>query len=164
MPDGPRVGCGAVILDGDSILLMRRLTEPEAGCWGLAGGKVDPFETVPAAMRREVGEELGLVVRRETLLCVVDQIDRASNEHWVAPVYLIEAFEGSPAVQEPAKHAALGWFPLNAIPTPATIATTTAVAALLASRSAQGASSASEPNRSINSRRFPKGSLTYMRS
>ncbi|GBR54103.1 ADP-ribose pyrophosphatase [Acetobacter pomorum DSM 11825] len=127
----PAVGCGAVILnDAGHILLLRRLKQPEAGCWGLPGGKVDPFETVPTAVIREVQEETGLNVQLGALLCVVDQIDQAAGAHWVAPVYRVQNYTGQPHICEPHKHNGLEWFALDALPQPLTIATQQAVAAL----------------------------------
>lgn len=126
----PRLGCGAMIIQDGKLLLLRRLRAPEAGCWGLPGGKVDAFETVPAAVAREVLEETGLVIHHPTLLCVVDQIDRAAGTHWVAPVYTVSGFTGQPVLQEPHKHSGLDWFPLDALPAPLTHATTVALAAL----------------------------------
>lgn len=82
----PRVGCGASIIDNGKVLLVRRRREPEAGCWGLPGGKVDPFERVADAVAREILEELGIAIEPIDLLCVVDQIDRARGQHWIAPV------------------------------------------------------------------------------
>ncbi len=126
----PRVGCGAAIVVDGRILLIERLTDPEAGCWGLAGGKVDLFEAVPAAVEREILEEIGLVIRADDLLCIVDQIDEAGGSHWVSSVYLVTDFTGEPAVLEPHKAGGIGWFPLNALPSPLTQSTVTAVAAL----------------------------------
>lgn len=90
----PRVGCGAAILRDGRLLLVKRRRNPEAHHWGLPGGKVDPFETVPAAVAREIHEEIGLSITPQTLLCVVDQIDQAQGQHWVAPVYLVEDWRG----------------------------------------------------------------------
>ncbi|MBS7811633.1 NUDIX hydrolase [Roseococcus pinisoli] len=123
----PRVGCGAAILVDGKLLLVRRRRDPEAGHWGLPGGKVDAFETVPEAVAREISEELGIRITPETLLCVVDQIDREGHQHWVAPVYLIEAYEGHARVMEPEALSDLGWFPLHALPAPLTEATRQAV-------------------------------------
>ncbi|MGD7069472.1 NUDIX hydrolase [Acetobacter sp. AAB5] len=130
-PTSPAVGCGAAILNNAGhILLLRRLKQPEAGCWGLPGGKVDPFETVPAAVIREVQEETGLNVQLGALLCVVDQIDPAAGTHWVAPVYRVQQYTGQPHICEPHKHNGLEWFALDALPQPLTIATQQAVAVL----------------------------------
>lgn len=128
----PRVGCGAAIVVDGAILLLRRLTEPEAGCWGLAGGKIDLFETAIEAMRREVAEELGIVVEAAELLCFVDQIDRAAGTHWVAPVYRVLRFTGTPRNVEPAKHEGPVWYLLDALPERLTTPTRAAVAALAA--------------------------------
>lgn len=126
----PRLGCGAAIVRDGRILLVRRRRMPEADHWGLPGGKVDPFETVPAAVVREVQEELGIAIELGSLLCVVDQIDRQREEHWVAPVYLVERFEGDPAVREPEALSGCDWFPLDGLPGMLTVATRQALAAL----------------------------------
>jgi len=65
------VGCGAAILRDGKLLLVQRLTEPEAGCWGLPGGKVDPFEPLAQAARREIEEELGILIADAARLCLV---------------------------------------------------------------------------------------------
>jgi ADP-ribose pyrophosphatase YjhB (NUDIX family) len=137
-PSEPRVGCGAAIVADGRILLLRRLTPPEAGCWGLAGGKIDLFETAEAAMRREVAEELGIVVGTAELLCVVDQIDAAAGTHWVAPVYRVHDFTGSPRNCEPTKHEGPVWYPLDALPSALTTPTRAALAALAASGAGAG--------------------------
>lgn len=53
----------AAILRGDRLLACRRTSPPEtAGRWELPGGKVEPGETLAAALVREIGEELGCLV------------------------------------------------------------------------------------------------------
>jgi ADP-ribose pyrophosphatase YjhB (NUDIX family) len=126
----PRVGCGAAIVRDGKILLMQRLRAPEAGCWGLAGGKIDLYETAPQACEREIAEELGLVIRADTLLCFVDQIDREAGTHWVSPVYLVTDFAGEPVNREPVKCGGIGWFALGDLPAPLTRAAVVALEAL----------------------------------
>ena len=118
-----RAGCGTTVVRDGMLLLVRRKRAPEAGCWGIQGGKIDWLETAPAAALRELAEETGLVARIDRLLCVVDQIDVSAQEHWLAPVYLVTDFDGEPELREPEKHAAIGWFPLAALPEPLTQAT-----------------------------------------
>ncbi|GGE99629.1 DNA mismatch repair protein MutT [Aliidongia dinghuensis] len=128
----PRVGCGAAIVVDRRILLIRRRHPPEPGHWGLPGGKVDWLEPAATAVAREVREELGLGIRPERLLCLTDQIDAAAGTHWLAPVYLVDRFEGEPRLMEPEKHDAFDWFPLDALPEPLTLATRVALPALMA--------------------------------
>lgn len=128
----PRVGCGAAILRGGALLLVLRLRQPEAGHWGLPGGKVDWGEATRATCAREIAEELGLTITPGRLLCMADTIDLGDGRHWVAPVYLIEDCDGEPEVLEPDKLGGCGWFPLDALPERITSATVAAVRALAA--------------------------------
>lgn len=125
----PRVGCGAAIVVEGRILLLKRETEPEAGAWGLPGGKIDLFETAAAATGREVAEEIGITIEPVQLLCFVDQIDCEAGTHWVALVYLVERYAGTPQILEPQKHSGLAWFDLQALPAPLTTSTVMAVQA-----------------------------------
>lgn len=130
MLHGPRLGCGAAIVRDSRILLIRRLRDPEAGCWGLPGGKVDWLEPVEQAVRREISEELGITLHDIKLLCVVDQIDSAGITHWVSPVYLATEFAGEPQLTEPDKHSGIGWFDLSELPQPLTMATKASLPAI----------------------------------
>ncbi|WP_427025104.1 NUDIX domain-containing protein [Aureimonas ureilytica] len=118
MASEPRVGCGVAILREGRLLLVQRRGAPEAGSWSFPGGKVDPFEPTETAAARETAEELGIAVGPLKLLCVVDLIDPEADTHWVSPVYRADRFTGEPRIVEPHKHEALGWFALDALPTP----------------------------------------------
>ena len=126
----PRLGVGACIVRDGRLLLLRRLRNPEAGCWSLPGGKVDFLEPIEDALRREVAEETGLMLGPLRLLCVTDQIHPETLEHWVAPTYLAEGFTGEPANLESEKHGGMDWFALEALPAPLAIAVRTTLPAL----------------------------------
>jgi 8-oxo-dGTP diphosphatase len=66
----------AVIRRGGRILVTRRLPGgARGGLWEFPGGKVEPAETEPAALRREIAEELGCAVE------VGDLLFRHSHEY-----------------------------------------------------------------------------------
>jgi ADP-ribose pyrophosphatase YjhB (NUDIX family) len=56
LPARPVVGVGAVVFDGDLVLLVQRGHAPLKGEWSLPGGAVELGETLAAALAREVRE------------------------------------------------------------------------------------------------------------
>ena len=119
----PEAGCGAAIRDReDRLLLIQRLRQPEAGAWGLPGGKIDFGEAAKDTARREIAEELGIEIEILGLACIAETIDGGDGRHWVAPVYDARIVSGEPEIQEPEKHGGWGWFALDALPAPLTMA------------------------------------------
>jgi 8-oxo-dGTP diphosphatase len=125
------VGCGAAILREGRILLVERRRAPEAGCWNLPGGKVDFLETAEDAARRETAEEIGVEIELGPLLQLTQMIG-IDGQHWVSPVYRARIKAGEPVNREPDKIAAIGWFALDAPPSPLALAAREAIAALRA--------------------------------
>lgn len=116
-------GCGAAIQDdAGRLLLIQRLREPEAGAWGLPGGKIDFGEPAAETARREIREELGIEIEVTGLACIAETIDAGDGRHWVAPVYDARIISGEPAILEPEKHGGWGWFDPGALPSPLTSA------------------------------------------
>ena len=113
----PGLGCGALIERNGKILLIKRLKAPEAGHWSFVGGKVDFGETSRAALIREVWEEVGVTVQLGDLVLLVET-PHIEGQHWVSPVYHATIIAGEPQNLEPEKIGAVGWFALDALPTP----------------------------------------------
>jgi 8-oxo-dGTP diphosphatase len=124
-----RVGCGAAILRAGRLLLVKRRTAPEAGCWSLVGGKVDFLERAEDAARRETLEEVGVNIDLGPLLCLVEMIG-IDGQHWVSPVYRAALGSGEPDNREPDKIAEIGWFALDEPPEPLAQAAREAIAIL----------------------------------
>lgn len=78
-PQRPVIGVGAVILDCDRVLLIKRAHEPLKGQWSLPGGGVEIGETLERAIAREVREETGLEVEVGPIIDVLDRIVNDAN-------------------------------------------------------------------------------------
>jgi ADP-ribose pyrophosphatase YjhB (NUDIX family) len=115
-PDAPRVGVGAVILDGDRVLLIKRGRPPSQGKWSIPGGLVHLGERIEDAVRREVLEECGVRVRLLGLCGVIDRVRLAPDEpsrvhfHYVIIDYVAAVEEGVPRAGSDA--AEVRWVPV----------------------------------------------------
>ena len=56
----PVLGAGAIVVDHDRLLLVKRARGWASGRWAVPGGKVEQGETMAEAVIRELREETGL--------------------------------------------------------------------------------------------------------
>ena len=121
-PDAPRVGVGAVILDGDRVLLVKRGQAPSLGKWSIPGGLVHLGESIEDAVRREVAEECGVRIRILDLCGVIDRVrhapaagaaDARVHYHYVIIDYLAAIESGEPRAGSDA--AEVRWVPIDGV-------------------------------------------------
>jgi 8-oxo-dGTP diphosphatase len=101
-PDAPRAGVGAIVLDGDQVLLVRRGEAPSQGRWSIPGGLIHLGERIEDAVVREVEEECGLHIQLVGLCGVIDRIvpgepSRAAEGPSVRYHYIIIDYVAVPA-------------------------------------------------------------------
>jgi len=73
-PEHPIPAVGAVIVQDEKVLLVRRGQEPGFGLWSIPGGAVHLGESLEDAVRREIHEETGLRVHPVKPIHVVERI------------------------------------------------------------------------------------------
>lgn len=112
------MGANALILRGDEVLLVRR---SDTGEWSPVSGIVDPGEHPSVTVVREAMEEAGVVIEVERMLWAVltDVITYANGD---VTQYLDHGFRcrfvsGDAHVGDE-ESSAVGWFPVDALPTP----------------------------------------------
>jgi 8-oxo-dGTP diphosphatase len=109
---------GAVILDGDRVLLVQRGQEPLKGEWSLPGGAVEIGETLEEALTREVREETSLDVVVGPVVEVFDSIRRdaggRAEYHYVIIDYACRVRGGTPSAAQRGTDAAdVRWVPVD---------------------------------------------------
>src|SRR5512142_1798248 len=97
-PELPLVGVGAIIIEGDRVVLVKRAHPPIQGQWSIPGGVLEVGEMVREAAVREAREETGLIVEPGDLLGVYDRILRDPKQrvqyHYVLIDFLCRAVGG----------------------------------------------------------------------
>jgi 8-oxo-dGTP diphosphatase len=119
-PPRPIIGVGAVILDGDRVLVIKRAHEPLKGQWSLPGGGVELGETLERAVAREVQEETGLDVEVGPIVDVLDRIahdaDGLVEHHFVLVDFVCRPTGSAPWTLSSASDAdAAEWVALDAL-------------------------------------------------
>jgi 8-oxo-dGTP diphosphatase len=75
-PEAPLVGVGAIIIEDNRVVLVKRAHPPLLAQWSIPGGVLEVGELVREAAVREAREETGLIVEPGELLGVYDRILR----------------------------------------------------------------------------------------
>ena len=101
---------------GGRVLLMRRAgTGFFDGLFSLPGGHVEPGESLRATAVREMHEELGVRIALGDL-DTLGVVHRRSDTNRIDFFLRARAFVGEPAICEPEKCDALGWFVRDDLP------------------------------------------------
>ncbi len=120
----PKVGIGVMLLRENKILLGKRNDNPEKasselkgeGTWTMPGGKIHFGEKWQDAARREVKEETGIILNKESLSIVRVNNDIIPNKHFVTICIKCEDFQGEAQVLEPEEITEWKWFEFSSLP------------------------------------------------
>ncbi len=111
-PETPLVGIGAIIIEDDRVVLVRRGHPPQLGEWSIPGGLLEVGETLRQAAVREALEETSLTIETADLLGVYDRVVRDADErtlyHFVLIDFLCYRIGGEPHAAGDAAEAC--WF------------------------------------------------------
>lgn len=94
----PQIAVGAVIIDRDNVLLVKRKNPPAENQWAIPGGKVKWGETLEQALIREIREETHLEIEVNRFLKTIEIISKNSageiDFHYVILDYLARVKQG----------------------------------------------------------------------
>ena len=113
MTERPEVCVGAVVVDEDRLLLIRRGHGPAAGEWSVPGGRVERGELLAEAVVRELAEETGLEGVCGELIGWVERI--GDDHHFVILDFAVQLLDptAQPVAGDDAQEAA--WAPLDQV-------------------------------------------------
>ena len=117
-PDHPLVGVGAVIVENQRVVLVKRAQPPIQGQWSIPGGMLEVGELVRDAAVREAREETGLIVEPGELLGVYDRVLRDAGGrvqyHYVLVDFLCRPVGGE--LRAASDAAEVRWFTREELP------------------------------------------------
>jgi ADP-ribose pyrophosphatase YjhB (NUDIX family) len=117
-PEVPLVGVGAIIIESDRVVLVKRAHPPLQAEWSIPGGVLEVGELVREAAIREAREETGLTVEPGELLGVYDRVLRDADGrvqyHYVLIDFLCRRVAGELAAASDA--AEVRWFRREGLP------------------------------------------------
>jgi mutator protein MutT len=110
--NGPEVCVGAIAVDADRLLLIRRGRGAAAGEWSIPGGRVEPGETLAEAVVRELAEETNLEGVCNDLVGWVERI--SEDTHYVILDFRVDVLDArDPVAGDDAAEAA--WVSLHEV-------------------------------------------------
>ncbi len=114
----PLVGVGAIIIEGERVVLVKRAHPPIQGQWSIPGGVLEVGEMVREAALREAREETGLIVEPGELLGVYDRIlydtEQRVQYHYVLIDFLCRRVGGE--LRAASDAADVRWFTRGELP------------------------------------------------
>jgi len=117
-PEAPLVGVGAVIIEENRVLLVKRAHPPLQAQWSIPGGVLEVGELVREAAIREAREETGLIVEPGELLGVYDRVLRDAEQraqyHYVLIDFLCRHVGGE--LDAASDAADVRWFTREELP------------------------------------------------
>lgn len=117
-PESPLVGVGAVIVEENRVLLIRRGTPPLLGEWSLPGGVLECGEALRDAVAREAREETGLLIETGEMLGVYERVIRDDagrvRYHYVLLDFLCRVVGGD--LKAGSDAADVHWFTRDELP------------------------------------------------
>lgn len=102
----------AILVKDDRILLGRRAPHRKAypDRWDVIGGRMEAGETETQALRRELGEEIGIVPAAWQKLCSIRDGGPAARGDALYHIYLVRSWTGDGPAMTNDEHTALAWF------------------------------------------------------
>lgn len=114
---GHKLAVYMILRRGNEVLLAQRAnTNWQNGGYAVPAGHVEPRETLPEAVGRELREEVGVEADLDSLRLVHAMDHRDGERYYVDMYFEVGAWTGEPHNAEPEFCSDVAWFGLDALP------------------------------------------------
>jgi mutator protein MutT len=111
MNETPRLTCGGIVVSQGKILLgKRRFNRLYPDIWDIFGGHIEEGETKEETLKRELEEEIGIIVRNFEFLTTYQDKDPTYGMDYIHHIYLIRSWDRTPENRVPQEHERISWF------------------------------------------------------
>jgi 8-oxo-dGTP pyrophosphatase MutT (NUDIX family) len=110
-----KVCVGAFLFREGRVLLGLRSQEKVfyPGAWDVIGGHVEPQESIPAALVRELTEEIQVTPIDFVQLATLSEIQPAINGEATYHIFLVTRWDGGDPAMRGNEHSEIRWFPIS---------------------------------------------------
>jgi mutator protein MutT len=109
----PELCVGAIAMENDCLLLIRRGRGPAAGEWSVPGGRVEEGETLAEAVVRELYEETGVEAVCDQFVGWVERI--GDGYHYVILDFSVTVLDPNAEAVAGTDAAEAAWVPLSEV-------------------------------------------------
>lgn len=118
-PHDSGVAIAIIVVDNGKVLLMKRKGgSTGVGEWSIPGGGVEYMEDPLDAARRELHEETGLLSNSFEMVGYSNDTHHKEKLHYVTFTFFARNVQGVARIAEPRKCSEIGWFSVDALPSP----------------------------------------------
>jgi 8-oxo-dGTP diphosphatase len=82
-------------IDGDRVLLHRRVKAPNEGLWVAPGGKLEAHESPTECAIREMREESGLAIDAPRLRAIMTEVSPRPDYQWITFIFAAVRWSGA---------------------------------------------------------------------
>lgn len=118
MTDRPKVGVAVLVWRDGKIIVYKRRGSHGHDTWCMPGGNLEFGESWEACAKREVMEEVGVVIDNVRFCAVTNDIFKKESKHYVTIYMEADWAANEPESKEPEKVIGVEWRALNDLPAP----------------------------------------------
>tara|TARA_B100000029_G_scaffold213675_1_gene211651 strand:- start:213 stop:623 length:411 start_codon:yes stop_codon:yes gene_type:complete len=104
-----------LVLDRKILFSKRKQNKHHGGFWELPGGKIEIYETPESALKRELKEELGIIVKEKKLSSFTFISYSYKKFHLLMPIYICLDWNGSVQPKEGQDIQWVDWSEMDAL-------------------------------------------------